>query len=417
MKEKTLIDKTIDKTANGLANMLLAKPKEILVGLAESKLIYTIDLEYLKHTIKPKIIQKYFHNITEAPDATWCSDDADNVHEFLYPNRAGVFYDHIIFRGTPILFKFSIADKNGTRPSNWHDSDMLLMTIRTEKNIKNLRRFLRLLVKESQNFQDRVNDQLYSVIMNNGNYRVYSNRPKRTFDDVFIPQDKQKALTDSIMGFVSQEKWYHEHHIPYHFGILLHGFPGTGKSSVVQAIMNMLPCDVTIAPPGTMKHLFARHGTPLDDYSEKRLMICVCEDVDTNAFVNPRHQNAKVDTTSILELDETDAPLTGKESLGQLLNFMDGVGARERIIYIMTTNHVDDLDPALIRPGRIDLQVEIGYVGYETLDRFCMHHYKKHLPKDFHVKDGLTFSKLQIYVMRKMSFAEFLKECEVQDDT
>ena len=69
----------------------------------------------------------------------------------------------------------------------------------------------------------------------------------------------------------------------------------------------------------------------------------------------------------------------------------------------MTTNHLEKLDPALIRPGRIDVSVEIGYVDNETFAQFTKFHYGR-MPININVRNGFTFAQLQTYVMKGMSF-------------
>lgn len=100
-------------------------------------------------------------------------------------------------------------------------------------------------------------------------------------------------------------------------------------------------------------------------------------------------------------------------NLATILNAIDGVGAGESAIYIFTTNHLEQLDAALIRPGRIDLCLEIGYACVETLNDFCKSFYDKEIPEmeTFEIKDGLTFAELQVDVMRGMPMEELLEKC------
>ncbi|KAH9205187.1 hypothetical protein DL95DRAFT_397880, partial [Leptodontidium sp. 2 PMI_412] len=59
-------------------------------------------------------------------------------------------------------------------------------------------------------------------------------------------------------------------------------------------------------------------------------------------------------------------------SLSALLNVLDGVGSQEGRVLIMTTNHTDRLDAALIRPGRVDMKLELGYTNQDINARlFC----------------------------------------------
>ena len=89
---------------------------------------------------------------------------------------------------------------------------------------------------------------------------------------------------------------------------------------------------------------------------------------------------------------------------------MDGMNSPENVIWIFTTNHIDRLDPALIRPGRIDKKIEIGYVDNETFSEFLMHHYGKGLESGYEVGGGLTFASIQTDVMLGMTYEEILEK-------
>ena len=81
---------------------------------------------------------------------------------------------------------------------------------------------------------------------------------------------------------------------------------------------------------------------------------------------------------------------------------------------MFTTNHIEKLDPALIRPGRCDVKLEIPTVTYETFKKFAVYHYGKgadtfiddHFIKDFEVDSDITFAELQIDVMKGATLAD-----------
>ena len=96
------------------------------------------------------------------------------------------------------------------------------------------------------------------------------------------------------------------------------------------------------------------------------------------------------------------------ELLGKLLNYMDGYGSPDGTIWILTTNHINKLDPALVRPGRIDLNIEIGYATDETFVKFMKFHYGYNVPDTYHIKDGMLFGDLQTKVMLGWSVDQML---------
>ena len=107
--------------------------------------------------------------------------------------------------------------------------------------------------------------------------------------------------------------------------------------------------------------------------------------------------------------DVDSSAVISARSIASLLTFMDGFDNPENMIYIITTNHVEDLDPALIRPGRIDLSMYIGYIDNEVFDKFVCYHYGKHIPDTFEIRSGLTCAELQTKVMDGMTFEDILE--------
>ena len=95
---------------------------------------------------------------------------------------------------------------------------------------------------------------------------------------------------------------------------------------------------------------------------------------------------------------------------------MDGVYASDNIIYVLTTNHKEYLDPALIRPGRCDIQLEVKGVCDETFREFCMFHYKRYPDRTVNIRRHITFAELQTDVMRGYTIEQLIEKLEVDDD-
>jgi hypothetical protein len=154
-------------------------------------------------------------------------------------------------------------------------------------------------------------------------------------------------------------------------GYLLHGPPGTGKTSLIAAIANLLEFDIYDLELTTVQS-----NTDL-----RRLLACtrpksliVVEDIDCSlGFLDrTRTEEAERDNAPPRHVTMSRFPPMGggppgmygeKISLSGVLNFVDGLWSScvgERLI-VFTTNHVDRLDPALLRPGRMDRKIELGY--------------------------------------------------------
>jgi chaperone BCS1 len=157
----------------------------------------------------------------------------------------------------------------------------------------------------------------------------------------------KERIVDDVKDFLSSEQWYYNRGIPYRRGYLLYGPPGTGKSSFIQAVAGELNYDIALL------NLSERGIT--DDRLNRLLTvvpkrtIVLLEDVDA-AFSNRRTQT------------DEDGYRGANVTFSGLLNALDGVASAEERIIFLTTNHVERLDEALVRPGRVDMTVRIGEV-------------------------------------------------------
>lgn len=179
-----------------------------------------------------------------------------------------------------------------------------------------------------------------------GDWGTRSDIPPRRLDTVCLAPGVKERLVSGLGRFLDAEEDYSRLGIPWHYGILLHGMPGTGKTSTLMALADHFKLDINYAPltdldrDGDMIRLFTAVGPR---------SILLLEDVDTLAVTHER--------------DEGDDGTNKGISLGGLLNTLDGAATPHGLIVAMTTNRRDALDPAVIRPGRIDIDQEIGAVS------------------------------------------------------
>lgn len=192
--------------------------------------------------------------------------------------------------------------------------------------------------------------KLHTVDYNGPDYwgSINLNHPA-TFDTMAMDPEMKAALMDDLDQFVAGREYYKRVGRAWKRGYLLYGPPGTGKSSLVAAMANYLKYDVydldlsEVQCNSDLRRLLIGTGNR---------SIIVIEDIDCS-------KESKT-------LDEEKITLSG------LLNFIDGLWSccgDERII-VFTTNHRERLDPALLRPGRMDLHIHMSYCsfsGFKTL--------------------------------------------------
>ncbi|KAI2941188.1 hypothetical protein CBS147322_9493 [Aspergillus niger] len=172
-------------------------------------------------------------------------------------------------------------------------------------------------------------------------------RRKRPLDSVVLDEGVKERIVEDVQDFVGSGKWYHDRGIPYRRGYLLYGPPGTGKSSFIQALAGELDYDIAILNLSERGLTDDRLNHLLTIVPNRTLVLL--EDVDA-AFSNRRTQT------------DEDGYRGANVTFSGLLNALDGVASAEERIIFLTTNHVERLDEALVRPGRVDMTVRLGEV-------------------------------------------------------
>ncbi|KAF4336437.1 mitochondrial chaperone BCS1 [Fusarium beomiforme] len=195
-------------------------------------------------------------------------------------------------------------------------------------------------------------------------------RASRPISTVILNEKVKQDVIADVNDYLdpNTRRWYSNRGIPYRRGYLLHGPPGTGKSSLSLALAGffrmriyMVSLSSTMASEENLATLFAELP---------RRCVVLLEDIDTAGLTHTREETKgdAADTAVPVTVEPTKpglppttAPaLPGRLSLSGLLNILDGVASQEGRVLIMTTNHLEKLDKALIRPGRVDMIVEFG---------------------------------------------------------
>ncbi|KAI8060458.1 BCS1 N terminal-domain-containing protein [Gongronella butleri] len=164
-------------------------------------------------------------------------------------------------------------------------------------------------------------------------------RRRRMLDSVILDTGIKERIVRDVKAFIGNSQWYNERGIPYRRGYLLHGPPGSGKSSFIQALAGELEYNICILNLSERGLTDDRLNHLLSNMPERSIMLL--EDVD--AAFTKRAQSDQQGYASMI-------------TFSGLLNALDGVASAEERIIFLTTNHIELLDPALIRPGRVDMK-------------------------------------------------------------
>ncbi|MBR6792773.1 MAG: ATP-dependent zinc metalloprotease FtsH [Clostridia bacterium] len=191
-------------------------------------------------------------------------------------------------------------------------------------------------------------------------------KEKKTFEDV-AGADEEKAELVEIVDFLKAPRKYLELGARIPKGVLLVGPPGTGKTLLAKAVAGEAGVPFFSISGSDFVELYVGVGA---------------------SRVRELFDEAKKNNPCIIFIDEIDAVgrrrgagLGGghderEQTLNQLLVEMDGFGANAGIIVIAATNRADILDPALLRPGRFDRQVYVGYPDQDGREAILKVHAK-----------------------------------------
>ncbi|XP_058073831.1 AAA-ATPase ASD, mitochondrial-like [Magnolia sinica] len=191
-----------------------------------------------------------------------------------------------------------------------------------------------------------------------------------TFETLAMDPDMKQEIIEDLETFRESKDYYVKIGKAWKRGYLLYGPPGTGKSTMIVAMANFLDYDVYDLELTAVKNNTELKKLLIETTSKS---IMVIEDIDCSLDLSgKRKKNAE---KSEKDTDEEKLPPgvdkddnTSKVTLSGLLNFIDGLWSAcggERII-VFTKNHVEKLDPALIRKGRMDKHIELSYCSFEA---------------------------------------------------
>ncbi len=172
-------------------------------------------------------------------------------------------------------------------------------------------------------------------------------RRKRGLETVFVDRAIKDRLVARFKWFQGAEAWHAARGIPWKLGVVLHGPPGTGKTSLIHALASDFGFSI--------KYIKSLHGLAAAFRTGTTNDLFVIEDIDTIAGALSR-EGPK----------EKGEEAARAAPLHEILNAMDGMQTPDGLKFIVTTNHLDRLDPAIVRPGRIDEVVEIGPLAVES---------------------------------------------------
>jgi energy-coupling factor transporter ATP-binding protein EcfA2 len=241
----------------------------------------------------------------------------------------------------------------------------------------------------------------------------------KTFDNMFFEGKKQ--MLSILDNFKQGKDTSRRLGLPHTLGFLLHGQPGCGKTSVIKCIARYMKRDIMIVDTALIK---TRDNLETVFMHKRQSTIYVFEEIDCGSWkdiimdrqlkkqlASVGHQN--VHETSNAELMKMIVDTMGKNeeskqensadkkkttiTLSDILEILDGILDMDGRVIIFTTNHKDILDPALLRPGRIDHVIEFTKMSKRCIQEMYRQWFDEDIPQDVYddMCDGV-FSQAEI---------------------
>jgi len=330
---------------------------------------------------------------------------------------------------------------------------------KTLENSRKNKKFIYTLMGSPSNYMN--NRHNYDEVKNEWDECEFSST--RNFKNIFF--DKKKQLINKLNFFEYNKEWYEYEGHPYTLGIGLHGPPGTGKTSIIKCIANKLHRHIIVIPLNKVKtqteffqyffeNRYSRNNVDSIGFDNK---IIVFEDIDCMTKIVQKRNINTVNTIDTVDGDENpgtdnnngtsnnnvsennisnnklqnkllnkiakklddehdesmfvslDKQKDDKITLSFILNIIDGIRETPGRILIMTSNDYNSLDPALIRPGRIDMTLEMQNASIDTIKEMYNHYYNDIIPDEFE-------EKLRDYVISPAKVVNLRLEHENKDD-
>ena len=323
-------------------------------------------LEYI-YVISKDVISDFFY-IEEQKYKSFRHDKLESKGKVLIPGECEL---NIQYKGTIIKCSHMFMNDHMSnimklrKATGYSNSDVLFCKLTLENSDKDiLINFVddaREMVKERLKKTKTKSQETTRIYYYKEYWSLHNKVPKRPIDTLYLKEGQLEELVDNIGTFFSESEKedYNNFGIPYKKVIFLHGTPGSGKTSTIHGLATYFESDIHCIPLSTdmddsaLVDAFSSINTEEDEDTPSKKII-VIEDIDC-----------------IFKERKEGDQLKNKLTLHGLLNCMDGFTCIEGALIVITANHPEALDDAMVRSCRIDYKIELGYADeYQTYQMY-----------------------------------------------
>jgi len=310
-----------------------------------------IDIPYKSHLAN--LVKGYATTFDSVTNFRCESISNDNKQELELEINFGINYldykyeeeDHTI-----IIDYKEVGDSVGTYFSAEKLEKLTVMIEYNKENKELKRKCLSQFLKDAKNHYNKKDDnEIICKILKSGYWNVLSKLPKRNMDTIYLSDKDKNYIINDIVKFKKSKEEYTELGIPWKRNYLLEGPPGTGKSSLIFALASKFNMNIHII----------NLGPKVDDATFMSAVshlpnntILLLEDIDA-LFVERKANDSNKSMVSF----------------SGILNVLDGMARKNGLITFMTTNYINRLDKALIRPSRVDLILRFDDATKEQIEQ------------------------------------------------
>lgn len=393
-----------------LSNLISQNPLLTTVYSGGIVAVIVTNFRAIMQFLKDKILYLISFTVLKVSNIGYCyMEDKNDLEIFLKQQK------HIFQKS------YELTDRNDIREGfgmSWYIIFGKLVCVYkeldTSKNMLVLRIHMRVFFANKEKFMKQLKESLNSAteIYENKISILYDwnsrKREKRPLASVYTNNNISTMLKNDIQSFIDSKKMYMDNNILYKRNYLLYGKPGTGKSSLIFALASEFNYKIKIIDLKSVRRI----PDILQQISNQEKIFYVFEDIDALSTTLMERED-KPESNKISEKKESPRELVADShseglDLSDILNVMDGLYTPEGAICFFTTNHIEKLDKAFLRDGRMDCKVEMNDLDNKTANQMIK---DKLGYEGLFTKESINPATLQEMIIQviwnKMSLEEF----------